>query len=303
MAPLSAIYNNERDPLASPCALPRTSPMPQPGFRRILLPTDLGDDARFLLAHGLVLARRSGAELVLAHAQAPEHAERPWNLRPLAVELLVEWGLLPDRQSAPQDAGVTITQLTAAGLDRVDGVLAAVGDAAGDLLIVGTERRHGLERALQPSVAEKAALRFRGPTLFVGDHTRPIFNGDTGALTVARVLVPVGPGPEGQDGLDGAAFALDALGLSDTIIDLLFVADEAVPYPHVVLPEDRPVHWCRREGAVIDGILGEAKDRGSDLIVMGTRGHDGLLDALRGSRTERVMREALCPVLAVPSSS
>jgi nucleotide-binding universal stress UspA family protein len=33
---------------------------------------------------------------------------------------------------------------------------------------------------------------------------------------------------------------------------------------------------------------------------MATEGHQGFLDALRGSTTERVLRGALCPVLAVP---
>jgi nucleotide-binding universal stress UspA family protein len=38
----------------------------------------------------------------------------------------------------------------------------------------------------------------------------------------------------------------------------------------------------------------------ADLIVMATAGHQGALDALRGSTTERVVRQATCPVLAVP---
>jgi nucleotide-binding universal stress UspA family protein len=33
---------------------------------------------------------------------------------------------------------------------------------------------------------------------------------------------------------------------------------------------------------------------------MPTRGHDGLGDALLGSHTEHVIREARCPVLSVP---
>jgi len=37
----------------------------------------------------------------------------------------------------------------------------------------------------------------------------------------------------------------------------------------------------------------------ADLIVMSTTGHDGFLDALRGSTTERVVRGANCPVLAI----
>jgi nucleotide-binding universal stress UspA family protein len=36
---------------------------------------------------------------------------------------------------------------------------------------------------------------------------------------------------------------------------------------------------------------------------MTTQGHTGVLDALRGSTTERILRRASCPVLAVPAGS
>jgi nucleotide-binding universal stress UspA family protein len=51
------------------------------------------------------------------------------------------------------------------------------------------------------------------------------------------------------------------------------------------------------DGPVIESILQAA--RGADLIVMPTAGHRGFLDALRGSTTEQVLRQAPCPVLAV----
>jgi nucleotide-binding universal stress UspA family protein len=38
-----------------------------------------------------------------------------------------------------------------------------------------------------------------------------------------------------------------------------------------------------------------------DLIVMPTAGRLGILDALRGSITERMLRQAPCPVLDVPA--
>jgi nucleotide-binding universal stress UspA family protein len=38
----------------------------------------------------------------------------------------------------------------------------------------------------------------------------------------------------------------------------------------------------------------------ADLVAMPTKGHDGFLDVLRGSTTERVVRHAPCPVLALP---
>jgi nucleotide-binding universal stress UspA family protein len=38
-----------------------------------------------------------------------------------------------------------------------------------------------------------------------------------------------------------------------------------------------------------------------DLIVMATAGRHGFLEALQGSTTERVVRQARCPVLAIPA--
>jgi nucleotide-binding universal stress UspA family protein len=43
-----------------------------------------------------------------------------------------------------------------------------------------------------------------------------------------------------------------------------------------------------------------AKTNGVDLIVMSTHGRSGISRALLGSVTERVLRQAPCPVLAVP---
>jgi nucleotide-binding universal stress UspA family protein len=55
-----------------------------------------------------------------------------------------------------------------------------------------------------------------------------------------------------------------------------------------------------REGPVVETIISVAEEIDANIIVMPTAGHHGLLDDLRGSVTERVLREAPCPVLAVP---
>ena len=66
-------------------------------------------------------------------------------------------------------------------------------------------------------------------------------------------------------------------------------------------PEGKPWVWkeLRRQGDVVEAILNTAKD--ADLIVMATEGEQGIVDAMRGSVTERVVRDAPCPVLAVPA--
>ncbi len=53
------------------------------------------------------------------------------------------------------------------------------------------------------------------------------------------------------------------------------------------------------EGQVTDSILALAQSRVVDLIVMGTHGRHGFDHLLLGSVTEKILRKARCPVLAV----
>jgi nucleotide-binding universal stress UspA family protein len=84
---------------------------------------------------------------------------------------------------------------------------------------------------------------------------------------------------------------------------LLRVGDET-SWPELELPELRSCTWEKicRSGKVVDEIVKAAEERSADLIVMATEGTTGILDALRGSVTEQVIRAAPCPVLAVPTS-
>lgn len=49
----------------------------------------------------------------------------------------------------------------------------------------------------------------------------------------------------------------------------------------------------------VERILGTASAIDASLIVMPTAGHQGFLDAIRGSTTERVLQACRCPLLAV----
>jgi nucleotide-binding universal stress UspA family protein len=53
----------------------------------------------------------------------------------------------------------------------------------------------------------------------------------------------------------------------------------------------------------VDRLVAAMQEWGPDLVVMTTQGRHGFMDALRGSTTERVLREARCPLLAVSVSA
>ena len=62
-------------------------------------------------------------------------------------------------------------------------------------------------------------------------------------------------------------------------------------------------HRIVRPGPVVGTILEVAEEVSADLIVMATAGHKSVLDALRGSTTEAVLRKSHRPLLAVPTRS
>ena len=70
-----------------------------------------------------------------------------------------------------------------------------------------------------------------------------------------------------------------------------------------LMPEEARA-WCTPKTALLEGradekIVGYASENQIDMIVLGVRGH-GLVETLFvGSTTDRVARQAPCPVLAV----
>ena len=101
--------------------------------------------------------------------------------------------------------------------------------------------------------------------------------------------------------LEYAARAAQITG-DETVIRLFYVG-EAVDIPVMSMPETPGVRFEieSRPGDVVAEILTEA-GKTVDLIVMSTAGHEGFLDALRGSVTEQVLRHSPCPLLAVPAT-
>ncbi len=60
------------------------------------------------------------------------------------------------------------------------------------------------------------------------------------------------------------------------------------------------LHMPATPGNVAVQIAAICRDTGSDLIVVGTRGHSALAGTILGSVTQRLLHIAHCPVLAVP---
>ncbi len=171
-----------------------------------------------------------------------------------------------------------------------------------DLIVLATEGRQGPGRWFHRSEAEAAARWSRTMALFVpAGAKRGLVALEDGDVTLKHVLVPMDHAPDCATAVKTAMRTAEILGDGTVSITLLHVGESPPAVP--ALTQGAAWAWQvdYREGDPVDGILTAADNLTADLIVMGTAGHDGVLDALRGSITEQVLRRAPCPVLAVPA--
>lgn len=292
------------------------TPKPPGELRRVVLATDLGAESVDLFAHALALVARARAELYLLHMSHREGAppgahgdhpdpDGPWRKLPTVRALLERWGLLPPDadQAAFEALGIRVhpVQMRSIDADLSLALTRRVAELAPDLLILGTHARTGFERLLNPSVAEPVARDVHRATLFVSDQARGLVDPATGALRLKRVLVPITSAVPQQPLIDELTLLLTRLGAEHVAFTFVHVGgDETLPA--LSLPERTDWMWStdRRNGSVVEQILEAEVAHQADLIAMATHGHDSVVDAIRGSTTERVLRRAGCPVFAVP---
>jgi nucleotide-binding universal stress UspA family protein len=171
-----------------------------------------------------------------------------------------------------------------------------------DLIVLATQGREGLSRWVDRSDAEAMARWSRTMTLFVpASAKRGIVSFDTGNLCLKNILVPIDRAPDCAAAVEFARRTAELLSDGDVAIRLLYVGTAPVPQPALEESDRWTWHIEHREGDVVAEILSAADRHEANLIVMATTGHDGVLDALRGSTTEQVLRKAPCPILAVPA--
>jgi len=165
-----------------------------------------------------------------------------------------------------------------------------------DLVVLATRWRHGLPLWLKPSIAQAIARRTNAMTLFVPRGCHGIVSVG-GVIRLRRVLLPIDHKPNAQEAVIRAVRAAEAFGDETVEIVLIHVNGDALPQFN--RPESEACVWKELwHSDVVRVILDAANE--ADLIVMATEGRHGIFDALRGTAaTERVVRGAPCPVLAV----
>lgn len=300
-------------------------------FRNILFPTDFTPHARSALKYAAAFAREGRGRVVMFSVQG---AKVPANLMTLPERVLRdqenEWLLQLRREvqqllADPLFDGIEVEPVIVEGEPATE-IAKAVRDYDIDLVTVVTHGRRGLARALFGSTAEEIIAEAPCPVLTIRppQHDFVEHRGNTTDIRLNRVLLAT----------NFRASSIPATGMAREIshtqnaeLHAVYVIGDYFEQISVMFPEggisaltrlrdevkrrmqsfagegDGRVKSHIAEGRPYAEIVRIAAEIDADLIVIGTTVHASLFGGAPalGSEIERVVRNAPCPVLCVPS--
>jgi nucleotide-binding universal stress UspA family protein len=271
-----------------------------PLVESVFHPSDFSLASENAFAHALAFALIRETEFTILHTG---DSELNWRQFPSVRTTLERWGVLEPgspRSAVFDQLAMRVKKVTLKSRSPLNAMLHYLDEHPMDLIVLATEGRSGLPRWLQPSLAERIAERSGTKTLFVPEKSRGFVSQQHGALAIRRILVPVNKQPSPRQALTYSARIAEAL---NTPIEIILAhVGEPIQLPDSLLPQVPGCEWKQenRQGEVVDELIKAAREHDVDLIMMTTSGHQGMLDALRGSVTQRVLRQSPCPLLAIP---
>lgn len=299
-------------------------------FRKILCPVYFDETSPIALEYARHFAQKTGGAIQLLHVVPTDevhllrkvyHPEDGGGASVVWAEKVAQDMLIKLAEEHLSDTPHDI--LTRTSGDPVTGILEAEKELGSDLVVMATHGRTGLTHFILGSVAEKVVRESRMPVLTTRSGEKL---GD--ARPFQKILVPIDIAERSNVALvcarqlaeqfQGTVYPLHIVPSDEALLRLrdVYHAKEGDHGANLVLaektarqrlqelaqehlsgvPYETVLHVSGDPGKTI---IETERDLGADLIVMATHGVTGILHFLLRSLTEKMVREADCPVLSL----
>ncbi|MDQ1334461.1 MAG: hypothetical protein QG552_1411 [Thermodesulfobacteriota bacterium] len=294
-------------------------------LKNMLCTTDFSDFSNYAVPYAIRLAKEFKAKLYVCHVV---------DITPIAGydEAVVQW---VDQQKALTEYAQEQLNLLIGEQPLDVEQLVVVGHPVGeitrlaeekqiDLAIAATHGRSGLKRVILGSVTEGLIQTLPCPLMSIRKPEKAIEAPSDQTIRIKKILVGC---DFSADSLLAFEYALSLAQEFQSELHLVHVIEPPI-YRHLFAQDVKPSddlrdsirepldamlnkmipeeasHWCRHTTALLAGQPHEELTRYAlvndvDLIVLGIRGHGLVETLLVGSTTDRVIRQAQCPVLSV----
>jgi nucleotide-binding universal stress UspA family protein len=262
-------------------------------MRTMVVGVDGSSASLSALEWAAAVATTTNVSLVVANAFTPVQSEKP----PGVLErLLDEQRIVVESWCTDRLDGIP-HQLDISQGDPRDRLLEAVDRHGGDLLVVSTTGASGAEPGLLQlgSVAEFLARNAKVPLALIppdspATTTRALVAVDGSAPSRAAAAWLARTRLGGGEAIDVVAVHVDEGEPIDVHDAARPLGEQGVPFDQLVVSHDDPA----------DGILEAARSTGSDLVVVGMRGANPVLDLRLGGVAFEVLRQTDRPLVLVP---
>jgi nucleotide-binding universal stress UspA family protein len=298
-------------------------------MKNILCATDFSDFSNQTIPYGVALAKEFDAKLYICHvidlsaiAIYGEFQLNPVDqqnrIKKKAAEQLEQ---LIGEQSVKWEPLITVGHIA-------DEVSRLVKEKEMDLVIAATRGRSGLKRLILGSVTERLMRVLSCPLLIIHSPEHEFVSPISQEIRLKRILVGCDFSPDSDLAFQHALslaqeFEADlhlAHVIEPSVSNELLKPDKALIEEiqqglhnrlteklMAMVPEDAR-NWCTPQIRILEGhpyekLGGYAKTEDIDMIVLGVRGHGLVKTLLLGSTTDRVVRQAHCPVLSVSTKA
>ena len=283
---------------------PSTFNKPSREIRSIFFPTDLSGAGDLAFCHALKIALCNKCELDIVNVLRKRTPRRNRCQFPSIRQTLEQWEALDLGSSGDaikEELGMNVRKVRLFKPSRVDAMLRFLKREPSDLIVLASEGRAGMKRFLKPSVAERLARRAKTATLLLPRNGRGFVSVRDGSVRLDRVLMACVGLPNAQPAMDALSHLLFSICTKAPQL-ITFHVENAGDTPSVVAPPQLAdsVERDVERGETAEDIVSLAEKHSADLIVMASDAPKGIKDVLKGTITEQVVRQALCPVLSVP---
>lgn len=277
-------------------------------MKKILVPTDFSDQAKYALKLAVEIAKKTDAELTLLHVveipgqtsfNTMGEATNVDGMEGVFVMKMIEQGKKKLKELKNDDLleGVKLNTELKAG-NTYYNISSIVNEYEPDMIIMGTSGSSGVDEILIGSNAEKVVRNAKCPVLTLKEE-----------ISLANIDNIVFATSLKNDDKELALKIKEIAKLSYAKIHLLKVntpnnfESSTNTYKRMDeymknngLEAERQIHNGINEE---EGILEFAKEKNIDLIAMGTHGRKGLMHLLSGSIAEDVVNHSRRPVLTL----
>jgi nucleotide-binding universal stress UspA family protein len=273
-------------------------------FETILLATDGSEFSAAAETTALELARRCGARLLVTRVVLtnPEYeALVPDRVQKAEIEAQKQIDKVAEEAKA---AGVRAETVLRQGSDPYHEVVRVANEKHADVVVIGRRSRSDLARLMVGDSTAKVIGLASCSVLVAPRDTRMPENG---------VLVATDGSRLGDAAAYSAVRLVSQCNLPLTAVSVVREDSTSEERSEAQAAVERVRKAAAKEHVKVDAMLQEgrrpetaileaAKDSGADMIVVGSHGRTGLSRLMMGSVSERVIGNALCPVLVVKAS-